>query len=266
MQPFAEYPRRHGLSRRSACATRPTASFSHSSFADSEQLAGELAWYYENDGMMPMLIGHSQGGMLAIRVLYELAGAFHESIDVWNPSTGESEQRTTIRDPLTGQHAAGRRASRFRMRRRSPPASCRACCSDNGRCSASCARSRTSVDEFTGFIDPVGSDRRHASREASPTARPDRREVRNVRFAGMARAISDCRNAQGARDQSGDARLDRRVSTGRCDRRSPAVDGIDTRNLVHAADIWFSIKKHWCVEAQRMIRQRRVAAAEDHPG
>jgi len=35
---------------------------------------------------------------------------------------------------------------------------------------------------------------------------------------------------------------------------------------VPAADIWFSIKKHWCVEAQRIIRQRRVVAAENHPG
>jgi hypothetical protein len=40
----------------------------------------------------------------------------------------------------------------------------------------------------------------------------------------------------------------------------PAGDDLDTRNLLHAADIWYSVKKHWCLEAQRLIRaQRRLA-------
>ena len=34
----------------------------------------------------------------------------------------------------------------------------------------------------------------------------------------------------------------------------------DTANLLHAADIWYSIKKHWCLEAQRLIRARRRLA------
>ena len=38
---------------------------SYSSFVDARQLAGAMAWYYESEGMMPMLIGHSQGGMVA---------------------------------------------------------------------------------------------------------------------------------------------------------------------------------------------------------
>ena len=39
--------------------------YSESSFIDSQQLAGMVAWYYESEGMRPVLIGHSQGGMLA---------------------------------------------------------------------------------------------------------------------------------------------------------------------------------------------------------
>ena len=31
----------------------------------------------------------------------------------------------------------------------------------------------------------------------------------------------------------------------------------DTGNLRHAADIWFSVRKHWCIELQRAIRARR---------
>ena len=33
---------------------------------------GIVAWYYEQDGMPPMLIGHSQGGMQAVKVLHVL--------------------------------------------------------------------------------------------------------------------------------------------------------------------------------------------------
>ncbi len=38
---------------------------SYSSFGDSRRLAGSIAWHYEREGLMPMIIGHSQGGMLA---------------------------------------------------------------------------------------------------------------------------------------------------------------------------------------------------------
>jgi hypothetical protein len=34
----------------------------------------------------------------------------------------------------------------------------------------------------------------------------------------------------------------------------------DTRNILHAADLWFSVKRHWCLEAQRAIRARHPEA------
>jgi hypothetical protein len=34
-------------------------------------------------------------------------------------------------------------------------------------------------------------------------------------------------------------------------------------NILWAADVWFSIKKHWCLEAQKLIRARQVALARD---
>ena len=75
----------------------------YSSYADSAALAGALAYDYEQSGVEPMLIGHSQGGMLAIRVLYEFAGAFHDALPVVDPATGTALARTTIVDPRTGQ-------------------------------------------------------------------------------------------------------------------------------------------------------------------
>ncbi len=41
---------------------------------------------------------------------------------------------------------------------------------------------------------------------------------------------------------------------------TPPPAGVDTTNLVHAADIWYSVRKHWCREAQRQ------AAANGAPG
>src|SRR5438876_8220140 len=79
---------------------------SYSSSIDARRLAGAMAWYYEREGMMPMLIGHSQGGMVAIRVLYELAGEFGDSIPVWNPLSRAAESRTSIGDARTGASRA----------------------------------------------------------------------------------------------------------------------------------------------------------------
>ena len=42
----------------------------------------------------------------------------------------------------------------------------------------------------------------------------------------------------------------------------PAGAGIDASNIVHAADIWYSVKKHWCLEAQRLIGARRAATPD----
>ena len=56
--------------------------FSLSSFGDSADVAGTLAWYYEREGMVPMMIGHSQGGMMVIKVLQDLAGMAGDKVMV----------------------------------------------------------------------------------------------------------------------------------------------------------------------------------------
>jgi hypothetical protein len=68
-----------------------------------------------------MLIGHSQGGMQAVKVLHELAGHFDDSLRVYDPLKGAFEDRTTIVDPLTHRRARSS-ASRRRTRRPSAPA------------------------------------------------------------------------------------------------------------------------------------------------
>src|SRR5271169_2611813 len=101
MAPFAEFLVAMGYPREQL-RNPDDGSLSYSSFVDARQLTGTLAWYYEREGMMPMLIGHSQGGMIAIRVLHEFAGDFGGSLPVWNPLRKAAEGRTAIVDPLTG--------------------------------------------------------------------------------------------------------------------------------------------------------------------
>ena len=44
---------------------------------------------------------------------------------------------------------------------------------------------------------------------------------------------------------------------GRRRRRDAAGDAGD--DVLWAADVWYSVKKHWALEAQRLIRARRAA-------
>ena len=77
-------------------------SYSFSCYDSSEKIAGAIAWYYEKEGIPPMVVGHSQGGIQAVKVLHELNGAFNPEIQLWNPLTKEPEGRTSILDPFTG--------------------------------------------------------------------------------------------------------------------------------------------------------------------
>ena len=47
---------------------------SHSPYESSAKIAGVIAWYYEREGLRPIMVGHSQGGLQVVKVLRELAG------------------------------------------------------------------------------------------------------------------------------------------------------------------------------------------------
>jgi hypothetical protein len=226
---------------------------SASSFTDSRQLAGTLAWYYEVEGVRPVLIGHSQGGMLTIRVLHELAGAFADAIPVWNPLTDTAEARTSFVDPRTGEvrpvvglqvpYAAAIATGmlpRLLLGQWSMLTKLR--------------RIPDSVMEFTGFSMEwdfiAGQFPGSETYAATGTA-----IVRNVTLPasythiGMPRATHLATNA---------------VTRAWIDRYAPGTtvavpdeEGVDTTNLIHAADIWYSVKKNWCESAQRRLDAKR---------
>ncbi len=257
MEPFAEYLAAMGYPE-SRLKDPRDGSLSQGSFADSSQLAGTVAWYYETEGMMPMLIGHSQGGMLAIKVLHEFAGAFHAAIPVWNPVTGQSEQRTTIIDPLTG-------LERPVIGLKLPYVAAMA----TGKLPRVLlgqweilGKLRTipdTVEDFTGFSiewDLIagtlpGSEKYHAAGSA---------HVRNVELAAETSHIAMPRTRYLAANPVTRAWIDSYDPASPL-AAPPAGPGIDASNIVHAADIWYSVKKHWCLGAQRLISSRRAAIA-----
>jgi hypothetical protein len=232
-------------------------SLSRSPYENSDMQAGLVAWYYEHEGLRPMLIGHSQGGIQVVKILHDLAGAFSTELTVYNPLTGEMESRTTIIDPLTGEvrPVVGLSVSY-------------ASAVGTGGWSLALpvhwmvvSRIRTipdTVEEFTGYriaLDlfawdaPWTTDLKnfHANGKA---------HVRNVELPAAYSHVfvpgtASLAESKPMRDWINAYDPDDPASSG------PMPNG-DTSNLLWAADVWHSIKRHWVLEAQRFIKARRA--------
>ena len=251
MAPFAEFLIAMGYPEERLRNPRDGA-LSYSSYVDARALAGALAWYDEHEGMMPMLIGHSQGGMIAIKVLHELAGAFGDAIPVWNPLRGAPETRTTIVDPLTGR-------VRPVLGLKVPYAAALAT-GKLGRLLLGqwnmLSRLREipdTVEEFTGFssdLDPIAGNFGHAE----PYRATGSAQVRNVILPSGTSHITLPRTEALAHNPATREWIERYLPGTTV---APPDVAIDTANLLHAADIWYSVKKHWCIEAQRLLRARQ---------
>ena len=227
--------------------------YSQSSFTDSERLAGMVAWYYETEGMRPVLIGHSQGGMLAIRVLYDLAGAFSDAIHVWNPLTERPEPRTTIVDPVSGsvQPVVG-----LRIRYAAAIATGKLPRLLLGQWSMLSRLSRIpdSVDDFTGFSLDWDLIAGHFG-SSEPYTAIGTTTVRNVTLPGTYTHIGLPLAEHLAANAATRAWIDAYVPGTMA--AVPVEPGLDTTNLIHAADIWYSVKKNWCLSARRRLDAAR---------
>ena len=249
MAPFAQFLIAMGYPE-ARIADPADGEVSRSSFGDSAALAGEVAGQYERDGMMPMLIGHSQGGMQVIRVLYELAGDFHPEIDVVDPVTGAALARTTIVDPLTGRE---RPVVGLKVAYAAALATGKTMRVLLGQWAMipRLRRIPDTADTFTGFTIP--GDLIAGTFGAADPYRPlGTAQVRNVMLPSSYSHIGLPLAAHLAADPVTRSWIER------YDPANPAALpdalGVDTTNLLHAADIWASVKRTWCVEAQRALR------------
>ena len=249
MRPFAEFLVAMGYP---APQIRNPAdgSMSYSSFVDSRELAGTIAWYYERDGIAPLLIGHSQGGMMAVKALHELAGGFDRPVPVFDPVSGAALARSTIVDPLDGR-------ARPVIGLRIPYAA--AIATGKGMrimllqwdMLDRLRRIPDSVEAFDGFFipgDPFtafdGDDDRYRA--------TGKAEVRNVVLPATYSHVGAPLCAHLAENPATRAWIDAfdpRVAP----TAPPDWPGTDTQNLVHAAYIWHSVKRHWCRGAQRLL-------------
>jgi hypothetical protein len=242
MEPFARFLVAMGYPEDRIRDPRSGA-LSISGYEDSLKLAGMVAWYYEHDGMAPVLIGHSRGGMLVLRTLHELAGAFHDSVPVFDPDRDESLARTTIVDPYTGRT---RPAIGVQVPYAAAIATGKLPRLLQGQWSM-LSRLRVvpdTVRDFTGFR--IEGDLIAGDFGDDPYVAQGSAHVRNVTLPSGYSHIEAARTAHLAADPVTRAWIDawRPGST-----ETPPA-GHDTTNILHAADIWYGVKRAWCRSAQ----------------
>jgi hypothetical protein len=229
-------------------------SLSQSGYQDSVRVAGIVAWHYEHDGMPPILIGHSRGGMVVVRTLHELAGAFQDALPVWDPVRDEPLARTTIVDPYT--HAE-RPVLGLSVEYAAAIATGRLPRLLLGQWTM-LARLRDipdTVHEFTGFRiagdliagDLFGHD---------PYVAHGHAHVRNVVLPSSYRHL----DVPVVEHLAADPRTRAWIDAWRPGSDAPPPEGADSRNLLLAADIWHGVKRAWCTGAKA-----RMSAAAASP-
>ena len=234
-----------------------TGSYAYGYYDDSDRIAGSLAWYYEKEGLRPILVGHSLGGIQVVRVLHKLAGDSEKQLSVWNPLTDEPETRNEITDPLTG---AKRPVVGLQL--------CYAAVATAGGLARALpnewdmnGRLRDipdSVEEFTGFqkgFDPFGGDYLGYGK-ANDYHSMGKAVVRNVRLpaSGAHLTIPDAKNLLKSAEIREWINNYRPAETASNESPSDPNFGSKSARVLWAADVWYSIKKHWVLELQRRLR------------
>ena len=230
--------------------------WSLSPYESAPNIAGLLAWCYEHEGVRPTMIGHSQGGIQAVKVLHELAGDWSKELHPFNPMTGKFEAATTIVDPLTGRErpVMGLRLGFV------------ATVGTGGWALALpnhwivLDRVRTipdTVDEFVGYriafdlwaLDGPAFDELKTF-HANGTA-----VVRNAWLPAEYAHVT----VPATRDLLQDPAMRAWIDAYAPDNQAALapLPGPD-EHAMFAADVWYGLKKHWALEAQSFVRARRA--------
>ncbi len=228
---------------------------SRSPYESSERQAGMLPWYYERDGVRPMLVGHSQGGIQAVKILHELDGTFGPGLNVFDPVAGKFDSRSTYVDPVTRQERPLKAFSVSYV-------------SVIGTGGWSLAlpfhwnvlphvRSiPLNVEEFVGYrigLDLFAMD--VPGLEGLKTFYSDGNGlVRNVTLPAGISHVFVPGTAGLVQQPAMRAWLN---DYNPKNAKQPPPPESDADDVVWAADNWFNIKRHWTLEAQRFVRARR---------
>jgi hypothetical protein len=234
-----------------------TREWSYSPYEDASVLTGILAWDYEHSGMRPMMIGHSQGGMQAVKVLQELDGRFGKEIRVFNPWTHQYEDRSTIVDPLDGRTrpVLGLSASYASVVGAGGAAYM---LPNQWDMIGKMRQIPDTVDEFTGFFIAVdliawsfpGINETEIYKENANA------HVRNLELPATYSHVFLPAVQELAKDPETRAKLNA-YAPGKAGEAGLENDRLT--GALWAADVWYSIKKHWVMELQQLIRAKRAA-------
>ncbi len=232
-------------------------SYSYSPYTNSAKIAGIIAWYYEKEGMKVMLVGHSGGGIQTVKVLHELAGTFEDKIRVWNPLTDEEEDRYSIIEPLAGVErpvigvqvgyatavGAGGLATLVPTH-----------WSMIGRL----RKIPDTVEYFTGFytiLDPIGGTFLGLVKSENTYEANGPATVRTVTLPFTYNHVTVPFTSHLASNKAIRDWINNYVPS---DEPELTVEfDTSSANILWAADVWHSVKKQWCLEAQRLIRAKR---------
>jgi hypothetical protein len=232
-------------------------SYSYSPYADAAKIAGTIAWYYEKEGMRVMLVGHSAGGIHAVRLLYVLDGTFEDKIPVWNPLTDEKEDRFSILDPLTGveRPVVGIQVGyATAVGAGGLPTLLPTHWSMIGRV----RKIPDTVEHFTGFysmLDPIGGSFLGLVKSENAYEANGAAKVRTVRLPPTYNHVTVPFTAHLADNTAIRDWINRYTPS---DQPELTVEfDTSSRNILWAADVWHSVKKQWCLEVQRLIRAKR---------
>jgi hypothetical protein len=231
--------------------------YTFSCYESSAKIAGMIAWYYEKEGLRPIIVGHSQGGMQAVKILYKLAGRTASQLEVWSPLTWHPEGRFTITDPLNGQTRPVVGLQLPYVTAVGSGGLTRLLPNQWGLCGR-LRQIPDSVEEFTGFykgLDLLGGD--FLGYGPANHSKPNgQAAVRTIRLPSAYRhgAIPDTRHLLASQEMkewiNAYAPDPGPVLAPELDRE---FEG-NSRNILWAADVWHSIKRHWVLELQRLIR------------
>jgi hypothetical protein len=234
-------------------------SYSYSPYKSSTEIAGIIAWHYEREGIPPIIVGHSAGGIQTVKVLHELAGTFGNKIAVWNPLTERPEDRHTIIDPITGKE---RPVVGLRLGHASVVGSggFARLLPNNWRMLGRLRTIPDSVEHFTGAfigVDLIGGDFFGLTDPANRYAANGAAKVRNVTLPPSYNHVTVPSTARLAENRQ----IRDWINSYRPGGAQPSVDfDAPSDNLLWGAEAWHGIKKQWCLEAQRLIRVRREMA------
>jgi hypothetical protein len=232
-------------------------SWSISPYESSTLIAGLLAWQYEHDGVRPMVVGHSQGGIQTVKVLHELAGSFGSELHPFNPYTQTYEPTTSIVDPLTGHERPVVGVS-IAYASVIGTGGWALVLPNHWIVLSRVREIPDTVEEFVGYrigFDLFAWD--VPGLEGVKTFYPNgKATVRNVPLPASYSHVFVPVTADLPSTPELRAWID--AFDPRAEAAEATAPGGDTGNLLWAANVWHDIKRHWALEAQRFVRARRA--------